>query len=131
MHFTRAIALAILAATTEAIKNKNTFAVLSFRGNSLTSGRMDPIVNPGGPSGHVHVIQGGNAFALTMDNDTPSKSTCTSARINKDFSNYWTPTAYFQDPKTGELESVPMFYMNVYYLCVRPLYRAIYAANVT
>lgn len=116
MHLTSAIALAILSATAEAAKGENTFAVLHFRGNSLTSGRMDPIVNPGTPSGHVHVIQGGNAFAMDMDDDTPSQSTCTSATINKDFSNYWTPSLYFQDPKTGELESVPMFYQNVYYL---------------
>jgi hypothetical protein len=116
MHFTNAIALAILAATAEAIKGKNTFAVLRFRGKDLTNGRMDPIVSPGKAAGHVHSIQGGNAFALTMDDDTPLKSTCTSAMINKDFSNYWTPSLYFKDPKTGALESVEMFYQNVYYL---------------
>ena len=116
MHFTKAIALAILTASAEAAKGENTFAVLRFRGKDLTNGRMDPIINPGQPSGHVHVIQGGNAFALTMNDDTPFKSTCTSAMINKDFSNYWTPSLYFKDPKTGELESVEMFYQNVYYL---------------
>lgn len=115
MHFTKTIAFAILAAVAEAGKGENTFAVLRFRGKDLTSGRMDPIVNPGQPSGHVHLIQGGNAFALDMDDDTAYKSTCTSAMINNDLSNYWTPTLYFKDPKTGELESVEFFYQNVYY----------------
>lgn len=116
MHFTSAIAIAVLAATTEAGLGERTFAVLRFRDNSLTSVRVDPIVNEGQPSGHVHIVQGGNAFAMTMDDDTPSKSTCTSAQINNDLSNYWTPSLYFKDPNTGELEAVEMFYQNVYYL---------------
>ena len=114
MRFSQATISAILAA---AAVEARTFAVLRFNGkNGLTTGRMDPIVNPGGPSGHSHSIQGGNAFALDMTNDDPLKSTCTTAKIKNDKSNYWTPTLYFQDPKTGQLESVEMFYMNVYYL---------------
>lgn len=112
MRFTQATLAAFVAATAEA----RTFAVLRFNGKALTTGRMDPIVNPGAPSGHVHNIQGGNAFKMTMTDDDPLSSTCTTAKIANDHSNYWTPTLFFKDPKTGMLESVELFYMNVYYL---------------
>ena len=112
MRFSQATISAILAATAEA----RTFAVLRFNSKGLTTGRMDPIVNPGVASGHSHAIQGGNAFKLDMTDDDPLKSTCTTAQIKNDKSNYWTPTMFFQDPKTGKLESVELFYMNVYYL---------------
>lgn len=112
MRFTQATVAAILATAAEA----RTFAVLRFNGKALTTGRMDPIINPGVASGHSHVVQGGNAFKLSMTDDDPLTSTCTTAKIKNDKSNYWTPTMWFQDPKTGQLESVEMFYMNVYYL---------------
>jgi Domain of unknown function (DUF1996) len=98
---------------------QRSFAVNHFYGRGpLVMGRMDPIVTPGGPSGHVHAVQGGNAFALTMTDDQALSSTCTSSLVKNDKSNYWTPSLYFQDPVTGELEDVEMFYMNVYYLSV-------------
>jgi len=118
MHISRFSVLAAIASTAEAYSaTKRTFAVNHFYGKGpLTQGRMDPIINPGGPSGHVHAIQGGNAFAVTMtDTQALEKSTCTSSLVKNDKSNYWTPSLYFKDPKTGKLESVEMFYMNVYY----------------
>ena len=51
-----------------------------------------------------------------MTEDQALTSTCTSSLVKNDKSNYWTPSLYFQDPTSGELESVDMFYMNVYYL---------------
>jgi hypothetical protein len=109
--------LATFAASASAYDaNSRTFAVNHFYGNGpLVMGRMDPIVSPGGPSGHVHAVQGGNAFALTMTDDQALSSTCTSSLVKNDKSNYWTPSLYFQDPTTGLLEDVEMFYMNVYY----------------
>jgi hypothetical protein len=76
---------------------------------------MDPIISPGTASGHVHVVQGGNGFALNMTIDQAEDSTCTSALVKNDKSNYWTPSLYFVNPN-GTFTSVPMFYMNVYYL---------------
>ncbi|KAJ5595027.1 uncharacterized protein N7459_001235 [Penicillium hispanicum] len=78
-------------------------------------GRMDPIVSPGTASSHVHVIQGGSNFNLTMSDDFLLGSNCTSSLVEADKSNYWTPALYFQDTN-GSFISVPMFYMNVYYL---------------
>jgi len=53
--------------------------------------RMDPIVAPGNWSSHLHNIAGGNAFAMTMDYALTQKSTCTTAAVKVDFSNYWVP----------------------------------------
>ncbi|KUJ15357.1 WSC-domain-containing protein, partial [Mollisia scopiformis] len=94
-----------------------TFAVNHFYGkDAMMYGRVDPIISPGVPSGHVHAIQGGNAFGMTMtDTQALDQSTCTSSLVKNDKSNYWTPSLYFQDPVTKELEFVDMFYMNVYY----------------
>ncbi|EHK97068.1 hypothetical protein M7I_7210 [Glarea lozoyensis 74030] len=49
------------------------------------------------------------------DTQALEQSTCTSSLVKNDKSNYWTPSLYFKDPTTGMLESVEMFYMNVYY----------------
>jgi hypothetical protein len=120
MHFTAASLLAIYAASASAYTpTQRSFAVNHFYGKgNLVTGRMDPIVNPGVASGHVHAVQGGNKFALTMTDTQAMDSTCTSSRVKNDKSNYWTPSLYFVDPKTGSIESVEMFYMNVYYLYV-------------
>ncbi|CZT02521.1 hypothetical protein WAI453_002073 [Rhynchosporium graminicola] len=117
MYFSKTGLLALCAASASAYSaNQRTFAVNHFYGKGpLVVGRMDPIISPGVASGHVHAIQGGNAFALSMTDNQALKSTCTSSRVKNDKSNYWTPALYFQDPKTGKLEPVEMFYMNVYY----------------
>jgi hypothetical protein len=118
MHFSQSALLAAFATSATAYsKTQRSFAVNHFYGNGpLTMGRMDPIVNPGKPSGHVHAIQGGNGFALTMSDQQAVQSSCTSSLVKADKSNYWTPALYFQDPTTKKLEAVEMFYMNVYYL---------------
>jgi hypothetical protein len=117
MRFSTTTFVATFAASATAYSaNGRTFAVNHFYGNGpLVMGRMDPIVSPGVASGHVHAVQGGNAFALTMTDDQALGSTCTSSLVKNDKSNYWTPSLYFVDPKNGSIESVDMFYMNVYY----------------
>lgn len=116
MLFTTATFLA-LSASVSAVKTSRTFAVLHFYGDVLTTGRADPIISPGEQSGHVHTIQGGSNFGLTMGDDTLLSSTCTSGLIKGDKSNYWVPSLYFQH-SNGTFESVPLFYNNVYYLWV-------------
>ncbi|KAI0468276.1 hypothetical protein F4859DRAFT_209865 [Xylaria cf. heliscus] len=115
MRFTTASALASLAAVASA-KDSRTFAVLRFNGDGfLTEGPMDPVVNPGALSTHYHSIMGGSNFAATVEGDQLMSSTCTTAKINNDKSNYWVPALMFQDPKNGTFQKVPLFYMNVYY----------------
>ncbi|KAI1173903.1 hypothetical protein F4777DRAFT_416251 [Nemania sp. FL0916] len=115
MRFTTAATLASVAAIASA-KDSRTFAVLRFNGDGfLTEGPMDPVVNPGSISTHYHGIMGGSNFGPTVEGDQLTKSTCTTAKIKNDKSNYWIPSLFFQDPKNGTFQKVPLFYMNVYY----------------
>ena len=57
--------------------------------------RSDPLISPGGPSGHVHAVVGGNAFSRNMnDKLAATKATATSCNTNIDRSNYWIPHLY-------------------------------------
>ncbi|KAI0118613.1 hypothetical protein GGR51DRAFT_126388 [Nemania sp. FL0031] len=115
MRFTTTATLASLAALASA-KDSRTFAVLRFNGDGfLTEGPMDPVVNPGAISTHYHGIMGGSNFGATVEGDQLMDSTCTTAKIKNDKSNYWIPSLFFQDPKNGTFQKVPLFYMNVYY----------------
>lgn len=112
-----AVLSALVATVAAKDYTKRTFAVLRFYGDgALTESRADPIVNPGQPASHLHTIMGGNAFSTTSTGEDLMKSTCTNALIKGDNSAYWWPTLFFQDPKTGVFEKVPMFYANIYYL---------------
>jgi len=120
MHLAPATIAAILAFAGDAAAysaNKRTFAVNHFYGKGpLVEGSMDPIVNPGRASSHVHSVQGGNAFDITLtDEQLLKESTCTSSLVKNDLSAYWTPKLYFK-AQDGTLKDVEMFYMNVYYL---------------
>ncbi|KAJ6161374.1 hypothetical protein N7470_004770 [Penicillium chermesinum] len=111
--------VAILAAFSSAAiaaKDSRTFAVNHFYGtpSPLTMGRMDPIVSPGTAAQHVHAVHGGSNFGLSMDNEILMDSNCTTSRIQKDNSNYWTPALFFQ-ADNGSFISVDFYYMNVYY----------------
>ncbi|KAG5926899.1 hypothetical protein E4U53_002961 [Claviceps sorghi] len=118
MKFTGATALLAMAAAVSARKDnpdKRTFAVLRFTNKQLTKGRMDPIVTPGKVSSHVHTVMGGSGFGLGSTGKDIMASNCSTALVKGDNSNYWFPSLYFKDPKTGKLEDVEMFYANVYY----------------
>ncbi|KAI0799243.1 hypothetical protein GGR55DRAFT_670573 [Xylaria sp. FL0064] len=115
MRFTTATALATLAALASA-KDSRTFAVLRFDFDGfLTEGPVDPVVNPGAEASHYHGIMGGSNFGATVEGDQLLDSKCTTAKIKNDHSNYWIPSLFFQDPKNGTFQKVPLFYMNVYY----------------
>lgn len=115
MKFATASIFTALVGAVAAAKDKRTFAVLHFNGKQLTIGRADPIVNPGVPSTHCHHILGGSNFGLSSTGEQLMKSNCTNAKVKGDNSNYWFPSLYFNDPKTGDFESVELFYANVYY----------------
>ncbi|KAI1465060.1 uncharacterized protein F4812DRAFT_130015 [Daldinia caldariorum] len=110
-------ALASVAATAVADKTDMTFAVLHFTGQQkfLTEGPIDPVVNPGTQATHYHSIMGGSNFGPNTRGDDLLNSKCTTTTIKNDKSNYWVPSLFFQDPKDGTFEKVPLFYMNVYY----------------
>lgn len=83
----------------------------------LSTQRLDPIVNIGTVSTHVHQIAGGDAFAPVMDYNTTQSSDCTSCMVNGDKSNYWVPLLY-HDNGDGTYTAVPqhgsasMYYLN-------------------
>lgn len=109
-------AAATLAASARAAKDTQTFAVLRFLGDEpMMEGRVDPIVSPGVAAAHAHAIQGGNAFSMSATGEDMLTSTCSTALVEGDDSAYWVPKLYFRDADTGVLESVNMYYMNVYY----------------
>ncbi|KAK6510292.1 hypothetical protein TWF481_005009 [Arthrobotrys musiformis] len=113
------VSAATFAGFTDAASKKpsRTFGTLSFGGGKeLTRCRLDPIVNPGGIAGHMHSIFGGNAFNSLMPGDYASAhSTCTTANVKNDHSNYWVPSLYFKSPEDGTLYPVELFYAKVYY----------------
>jgi len=86
---------------------------------SLETVRQDPIVAPGsGPSAHVHNIFGGSNFPTLSTSDL-QQSSCTTASINEDKSNYWAPLMYWV-AKNGSVTSVEGNAV-VYYLFDSPL----------
>jgi len=68
--------------------------------------RIDPIIDPGQVSGHVHTVSGGNGLNFTMDYAQARSSNCSSCPIKQDLSNYWTPSLYYQ-AEDGSFEYVP------------------------
>ncbi|KAL7789292.1 COOH terminal WSC domain-containing protein [Trichoderma afarasin] len=112
---TTTAAVAAMAGIAAAAKDSRTFAVLRFTNKGLVTTRADPIVNPGVPSGHVHNVLGGSNFGFSSTGADLVKSNCSTALVKGDYSNYWYPTLYFHDPKTGNFEYVDVYYTNVYY----------------
>jgi len=80
----------------------------------LTIQRSDPIVQPGIPGAHVHIVVGGNAFQRNMGPNDAGNATATSCDKAIDHSNYWVPHLYHYRPdKMWEL--VPFSHNAVYY----------------
>ncbi|KAK8023786.1 hypothetical protein PG993_011852 [Apiospora rasikravindrae] len=87
-----------------------TRAALRFGCATVSSQRLDPLVEPGRvPSAHVHQIVGGNAFNATMTGDIGEQGTCTTCAYTEDFSNYWTAVLYFRHPTNGSYKRVPQY----------------------
>ncbi|KAL2423947.1 hypothetical protein ABEF95_010356 [Exophiala dermatitidis] len=79
------------------------------------TGRIDPIIDPGAVSGHVHIISGATNINTTSDYDSVTAAACTSCSIQKDKSAYWTPLLYYQYAN-GSFVDVPNDGTVVYYL---------------
>ncbi|KAK5148930.1 hypothetical protein LTR04_000305, partial [Oleoguttula sp. CCFEE 6159] len=81
----------------------------------IQTGRIDPIVTPGGISSHVHKIAGGYNIGLNSSYEDMTNSKCTSCEIGADKSAYWTPQLYYRHAN-GKFQDVPNSGMTVYYL---------------
>ncbi|CAD6589491.1 MAG: hypothetical protein TREMPRED_005378 [Tremellales sp. Tagirdzhanova-0007] len=64
---------------------------------TLAAARMDPIVNPGNVSSHVHNIMGGSAFSQSLGSpDDLTSGACSTTISGGDKSNYWAPHLYYR-----------------------------------
>ncbi|KAJ5980903.1 hypothetical protein N7481_008201 [Penicillium waksmanii] len=86
--------MAVLLASLAAFPVADAFWRLPCRGRTGVA-RLDPIVDPGEVSSHVHVIHGGGSFGMSANYETLLKSDCTSCGVEQDKSAYWTPALYF------------------------------------
>ncbi|KAL4888595.1 hypothetical protein BDV59DRAFT_196323 [Aspergillus ambiguus] len=67
--------------------------------------RMDPLMDPGKPSYHVHSVHGSSGFSWIADTDILRAGSCTSCGVKQDKSAYWAPALYFMH-ENGEAEIV-------------------------
>ncbi|OAG41942.1 hypothetical protein AYO21_03945 [Fonsecaea monophora] len=72
----------------------------------LGNGRVDPIMAPGSPAQHLHVLFGASNMGLDPSLGDLLASNCTSCSILQDHSVYWSPRMYFQHAN-GTFEMVP------------------------
>ncbi|WWC97770.1 hypothetical protein V866_004656 [Kwoniella sp. B9012] len=87
-------------------------------GNAVVTSRRDPIISPGGISGHLHSIVGSSSFKPSYEYQNSINGKCTSANVNVDKSNYWVPQLY-RKLGEGQLELVKMNRVNTYYFIRR------------
>ncbi|KAI9847201.1 MAG: hypothetical protein M1837_003065 [Sclerophora amabilis] len=83
--------------------------------NLIQTGRIDPVVNPGRTSGHVHKISGASNINIDSTYESLQKASCTSCSVQADKSAYWTPMLYYQYAD-GSFQDVPNNGMAIYYL---------------
>ncbi|QIW99016.1 hypothetical protein AMS68_004534 [Peltaster fructicola] len=83
------------------------------------TGRIDPIINPGTVSGHVHTIVGGSNVGVNSTYSSLTNSSCSSCEIQADKSAYWTPLLYYQYPN-GSFIEVPHSGSVIYYVTRGP-----------
>ncbi|WVF67212.1 hypothetical protein IAT40_001960 [Kwoniella sp. CBS 6097] len=87
-------------------------------GKPLITGRLDPVVSPGGVSGHVHAIIGTSSFKPTYSYENSMAGRCTTANVAVDKSSYWAPNLY-RKRSDGKFDLVKMNRANTYYLVRR------------
>ncbi|KAG6897318.1 hypothetical protein C0992_002494 [Termitomyces sp. T32_za158] len=107
-------AMKTLALLFAALSSVNAYWLMGIE-DFITTERLDPIVNPGRVSGHVHsgtatldklvadkslietrLVLGGSNFRMNTNTGALRQSECTSIPIPEDKSNYWFPHLYFQ-----------------------------------
>lgn len=101
-------ALALLASIIPSVVgqyNPNCAYFVQYTGGYLATERVDPLLSPGVASNHVHSITGGNGFKANMTFADTQASTCSTAEVSQDKSNYWMPVLYFHNE--GKFYKVP------------------------
>ncbi|KAH9986130.1 hypothetical protein BJV77DRAFT_1030084 [Russula vinacea] len=101
----------LLAAGLLLIPPANAFWRLQCSQPVLNS-RVDPIVDPGKPSGHSHTIMGSNAIGFNTTFDDLRNSNCSTCPVKADKSAYWIPELMYQY-QNGSFQVVPHGGMDV------------------
>lgn len=98
------------------------FAMYTPGGDDTSVQRIDPIISPGGISGHVHQVFGANKLTPTLDYDALQSSICTTVGSAggegnaADHSIYWHPALYMESSSGSGYIRVPTNGHKMYYL---------------
>ncbi|PWY69459.1 WSC domain protein [Aspergillus eucalypticola CBS 122712] len=98
-------ALLLLTSGSNVLAKQRTTDEFTFSCDPLTTQLSDPIVAPGKPSTHTHVVTGGTAFQRTMNESTAQNAKGTTCEVDIDRSNYWVPQLYHR-MRNGSFELV-------------------------
>lgn len=113
---------AVAAATLLSSALAQQFVMYTPGGDDTSVQRIDPIISPGGISGHVHQVFGANKLGSTLDYDELQSSTCTtvgSADMQgnaQDHSIYWHPALFMEASDGSGFIRVPTNGHKMYYL---------------
>eukprot|EP00555_Chaetoceros_dichaeta_P012981 CAMPEP_0198265106 /NCGR_PEP_ID=MMETSP1447-20131203/20280_1 /TAXON_ID=420782 /ORGANISM="Chaetoceros dichaeta, Strain CCMP1751" /LENGTH=394 /DNA_ID=CAMNT_0043954395 /DNA_START=71 /DNA_END=1252 /DNA_ORIENTATION=- len=114
--------LLLLSCLSNVTVTAKTVKVFAQNVGLLVDTRLDPLVNPGTCSSHVHSVYGNAQFGATVDEDvfedddwrnTEGKINRTTSELTANLSLYWAPSLYIWDGQEHHL--VPSF--------ARPYYR--------
>lgn len=103
-----------LAAATILILAERASAFWILSHSTLTIDRLDPIIEPGKVSSHVHTVIGASAFGPTVSVESLQASNCTTSPVQDDSSSYWAPQLYRQNTENKTFTPVPIQYVNTY-----------------
>ena len=92
----------------------DTNTLFAVRLAPLVDVRLDPIVNPGTCSSHVHSVFGAASFGKRITDSDLQSSVETSANVLPNKSLYWAPSMYVYDPATQLFRLIPT-YARAYY----------------
>jgi hypothetical protein len=106
------VALSLLV--TSALASHQHSQIVNYFTNPIFRGRADPVVTPGKPSSHVHLVFGGGGFNIEMSENQALDAKCSANNIKTDKSNYWQPDLWFHAPN-GSFFPVPAREYKVYY----------------
>ncbi|KAI0245871.1 hypothetical protein BJV78DRAFT_1079384, partial [Lactifluus subvellereus] len=81
----------------------------------VVDARIDPIINPGRASSHLHTIMGSSAIGYGTTFGDLRNSQCSTCKVKDDKSAYWIPQLYYQY-KNGSFQAVTHGGMIVYYI---------------
>merc|ERR1719438_28198 len=107
-----------------ALKRNPTTKLFAQNIGHLVNTRLDPLVNPGTCSSHVHSVLGNAKFGTELKSrwfsdadwrvDMEGKVNQTTSELVPNLSSYWVPSLYIWHNETGKHHLVPSFARTYY-----------------